>query len=225
VSSPARALAFLRTSRLVAARSGFFGLAELVVARAAPNRLSVRRAFLLSAPTAGGVLHPELDPRAVRALEPGLVPLFARLTADGEPEITPLSAAALEARFAAGETLGLFHRDGELASLVWSGPGPLPFNERASLPLEPGERTIRGAVTLAWARRQGFARAAFEHVRAALADEGATGVVALVNGFNRAFLGGLRREGFREVGRVKVVQLPWRRYSQATGRAVTGHDR
>lgn len=173
---------------------------------------------MLRSTTAGGTLHPELDPQVRRASSPELVALFSELAAGGEPEITPLDAAELEARFAAGDELWLFHRDGRVAHVRWTSSQPVP-GPGFALPLGPRERAYRSVVTPPEARRSGVARAASEHVRAALAEEGVEALLMLVNGFNRRFHAGLLRAGHEQVARLRVLTVlgrSWLRVDPAT---------
>jgi hypothetical protein len=206
---PSRALAFLRTSRLVARRAGIAGTVELVLARAAPSVFSMRRSFVVARQTAGARLHPELAPRRIEELEPELPSLFARLATTGEPEVTPFGPDELAERFAAGKTLWLFHSGGSIAGLIWTGPGPQRV-AGVEFPTGPREVTIGGLVTAPAARRRGVARDGLEHVCAVLAAEGVDGLLGMVNGFNREFRAGLLRSGFRERARVYSVTVAGR---------------
>jgi hypothetical protein len=204
-----RACGLLRNLRLVVARTGPLGLAELVAARAAPNELSYQRTVILRGECAG-VAQPQLHARRVTSFEAGLVELYEEL-GTGEPEIRPLGESGLRAHFEYGDELWLFHVDGQVAHLDWISRGP--FALRAFLlPLEANERAVVGTITRPSLRRLGIARAALSHLRHELSHKGVTALVVLVNCSNRRWLAGMLRMGYRPVATVHTVCLANRKF-------------
>jgi SAM-dependent methyltransferase len=181
-----RASGFLSNLGRVKGRAGWGGLAELVLARASPRWLAYQRTTLIETPLTGRA-HPELDPRCLLASEPVVEELYARLAASGEPEVPAFSPAMVRRRFAAGQAAWLFHRDGRPVHARWIVRDRLRFSG-VSLPLPAGYCATEAAVTLPEYRGQGLHVQANEHVRAALRDDGAKGMMSAINGFNRRFL-------------------------------------
>jgi GNAT superfamily N-acetyltransferase len=204
---------------LVHDRSGVRGLAELLLARSLPQVLAYERTAILASSTETRArLHPELDPRVISSPEPAAIELYERLEMNREPDVIVLGEDWLRRLFAAGQQLWIFSLEGRIAHLRWTGPGRLPLG-RGALTLRPDERMTRGAVTVPDLRGRGVATAAGEHVRAVLASQGVTTLWGAVHCFNRAYLSGVLRGGYRRVGTVHKAVIGghcWVRVSPAS---------
>ena len=181
-----RASGFLSNFSRVRRRSGWSGAVELVLARAAPRWLSYQRTSLIETPLEGRP-HPELAPRRLNAPEPLVDELCARLASSREPEVPAFSPSMVRQRFAAGHELWLFHLDGSPVHARWIVRDRLRF-AGVTTALPPGYCATEAAVTLPGFRRLGLHVRANEHVRTAMSEEGARGMVSAINGFNRRFL-------------------------------------
>ena len=214
LGASARAAGFLRNLRRLHKRTGVAGLAELVLARALPPLVAYERMVLVctlvrrEAPS-------EIVSQRVRARDPAVDRLFARLAAGGEPEVPSFSPAELDERFGAGDELWLFHIDGEVAHLRWTMRGQLRVRG-LTFPLADDERGLSAAVTLPGARRRGIYTLAGRHLRGELEKEGVRATVGAIGGFNRRFWPGvLRGEGAERIATLHVLTLAGRRWVRA----------
>lgn len=183
----ARATGLVRNLRALWRRVGAAGVMELVASRALPRALSYTRMLLVETAVDRGALHPELEPRRLRAPDAGVLELHAALAASGEPEVPAFTEGDLRERFAAGYELWLFHVDGHVAHALWWGAPHVRFG-RLTVPIEDGDRVTEAAVTVPGLRRKGLHRRALEHVHAVAHEEGVSRILSAVNGFQRGLL-------------------------------------
>jgi len=187
VGARRRVQGLLRNLRVLHRGTGTLGLAELVVGRALPGKLTYRRTAVMAIRVEAGQRHPELSPRRIPGPEPGLEAFYAQLAVAAEPRVPTYSKDELNDRFAAGWEPWVFHVGNEIVHALWVARDRMSVGH-CLLKLSEDQRALEAGVTLPAHRSQGIGRRALDHLRPVMAAEGVTHMLGAVGGYNRRYL-------------------------------------